>query len=214
MPKIVPIVEGQGEVVSVPILLYKLLHDAERFDIQVARPLNSKGCGSLLKSGGLEKFVEAAWLEPECGAVLVFIDADEGCPMDLARRFALRIHSLGVRHAVVIIAAKCEYEAWFLASLDTISGKELQGRPGLPTGLTYEGDCETRLGVKGWLSAHFPRGRAYKETEDQAAMTRLLDIALTKDRSRSFRRLCHALEEALQAIDSNTCIVTPHPIKG
>lgn len=66
MPKIVPIVEGDGEVDAVPKLLWKLLAEKQRWDIQVTRARNAHGCENLKKHGGLESFIERAWREPDC----------------------------------------------------------------------------------------------------------------------------------------------------
>jgi hypothetical protein len=209
MPKIVPIVEGYGEVDAVPNLLRKLLQGNNRWDIQVATPKNAHGCTNLIKPGGLERFVQLAGLERDCAVVLILMDADERCPKELAFAFSKRIQAMGAKYSVVIVIAKCEYEAWFLASLETLAGQSLEGRPGLPVGLQYAEDVEKRVGVKGWLSRQFPEGRIYKETEDQAPMARLLDVALAKKRSRSFRRLTHAIEQALRAVDTGAVIVTP-----
>jgi len=51
VPKIIPIVEGDGEVTAVPALLRKILVQATRYDIQIARPKNANGRGNLLKEG-------------------------------------------------------------------------------------------------------------------------------------------------------------------
>lgn len=204
MPKIVPIVEGPGEVSAVPTLLWKILIELGRYDVQIAQPKNAHGCGNLTKPGGLEKFVAYSWREPDCGAVLILMDADEECPKELAEAFVERIRIMGAKHPVIIIFANCEYEAWFLASLETVCATL-----GLPVGLAYPGDAETKVGVKGWLSDQLPSGQAYKETIDQAAMTGVIDLALARERSRSFRRSCHAIEQALWAIDNRQVIVTP-----
>src|SRR5689334_222112 len=108
MPKIVPIVEGDGEVEAVPILIHKLLTAMERWDIQIAKPKNAHGCDNLKKPDGLERFVRLAWLEPDCGAVLILVDADKQCPMQLAERFAHRVQAIGAKHSCVIVIAKCE----------------------------------------------------------------------------------------------------------
>jgi hypothetical protein len=105
-----------------------------------------------------------------------------------------------------------EYEAWFLASLETITGKTLQERPGLLAKAQYSGDAETRRGVKEWLSTQYPEGFVYSERLDQAAMTRLIDTTLARERSRSFRRMCHAIEQILDAIDNNKIVVTPEAV--
>ena len=209
MPKIVPIVEGQGEVEAVPALLWKLLAERGRYDIQIEIPQNAHGCGNLTKPGGIEKFVQNAWTKRGCGAVLVLVDADKKCPVRLAIDFSQRILALGVRFPVAIVIAKGEYEAWFLASLETIAGVPLDGGYALPTELTYPGEVENRPGVKEWITEQFPQGHIYKETIHQASMTKLLDPERVRQRSRSFRRLCHALEQAIEAIDKNLKIVTP-----
>ena len=209
MAKIVPIVEGEGEVGAVPKLLVKLLNERGRYDLQIARPKNANGRQNLDKPGGLEKFVELSWRERDCGATLVLIDADKECAVALARDYASRIQSMGVRFTVVIAVAKCEYEAWFLASLKSIAGREWQGHEGLPEGLDYPGEVESLVGVKGWLDRQLQSGHSYKPAQDQAAVTAMLDSELARARSRSFRRLCHALEEAVTAIDTGRVIVTP-----
>lgn len=213
MTKIVPIVEGDGEVEAVPTLLSKILAEMGRYDVQVERPRNAKGCKNLMKPAGLEGFVELAATVPGCGAVLILMDADKECAKGLAQEFSKRVLALKVHRPVVIVIANREYEAWFLASLETIAGKELQGRQGFPIGLTYSkpDGVEEIVGVKGWLSSQLPQNRAYKPAEDQAALTRMIDTTLARQRSRSFRRLCHAVAEAVQAIDSGQPCVTPAP---
>lgn len=211
MPRVVPIVEGDGEVEAVPLLLGKIMADMKRVEIGISRPpLNAGSCSNLTKPGGLERFVQNAALRPDCGAILVLMDADKGCPLKIAQDFVARINTLGTKYPVVIVIAKCEYEAWFLASLDSIAGKNLEGRTGLPLGTAYpEPDIETLVGVKGWLDRQFPGSRKYKPTFDQAPMTQLLKTGLVAPRSRSFRRLQHALEEAITAIDAGQVVVTP-----
>lgn len=209
MPKIFSIVEGPGEVEAVPVLLKKLLVEMQRFDICVGDVCNAHGCDNLIKPGGLEKFVDHAYSKRDCGAVLILMDADKQCPVKLALHLFQRVEAVGIRFPTAIVIANCEYEAWFLASLETIAGQDFGGRPGLPAGLTYPGEVETRVGAKSWLSRQMPEGRIYKETLDQLAMTRLIDTDKARERSRSFRRLCHALEETVTAIDSGERVVTP-----
>lgn len=206
---IVPIVEGQGDEKAVPLLLRKLLGEMNRWDIQIIRPKNAHGRSNLEKEEGLERFIQIALTEPGCAAILVLIDADENCAKQLAERFAERVRAAGVTVPVVIVCAKCEYEAWLLASLETMAGKDLKGKPGLPSGLQFEGDVESIRSVKGWLSRHFPGTRNYKEDSDQAPMTELLDTTMARQNSRSFRRLHHAIEQIVEAMNSGKVVVTP-----
>ncbi|MEO6751543.1 MAG: DUF4276 family protein [Opitutus sp.] len=208
---LVPIVEGDGEISAVPILLRRFLAIRQRWDLDIARPKNAHGCGNLTKMGGLEKFTELAFRERGCSGVLILMDADEDadCPMHMAQNFANRIKKHGARHPVAIVFARREYEAWFLASLETIAGQEIGGRPGLPAGLVFDGDVEEIRGVKGWLSRQFPGSRIYKETEDQAPMSERIDFDLTAKKSRSFRRFCNAVDSLLSAISTGKPQVTP-----
>jgi Domain of unknown function (DUF4276) len=204
VPKIVPIVEGDGEVTAVPVLLRKILARVLRYDIQITRPKNANGRGNLIKEGGLEKFIRYSWKERDCGAILVLVDAENECAKFVARDFAERVGAMGVVFPVVIVVAKRMYETWILASIATIAG-----HLDLPTGLIPPPNVEEVPNPKAWIDRHFPQGRAYKETQDQEAMTHLMDIGLASS-SRSFQRLLHAVHQALHAIDTGVRMVTPH----
>jgi hypothetical protein len=54
-----------------------------------------------------------------------------------------------------------------------------------------------------------PASRIYKETQDQVKMTFVIDIARTMQLSRSFRRMVHAIELLLLAIENDDNEVTP-----
>ena len=209
--KFVPIVEGDGEVEAVPVLLHKLLQERRAFQFQIASPKNAHGCENLRKEGGIERFVRYAWLEPKCSAVIVIIDGDTAsdCPKTFAQSLAARVRRLNGPRPVAIVIANREYEAWFLASLPSIVGKRINESLTFPDKAALTGDPEAVRGVKEWLTRQLPRGKAYKETIHQAPMTRLIDPELARNRSRSFRRICHAVEQLLNQIESKTSIVTP-----
>ncbi len=203
MPKIVPIVEGDGEVTAFPVLLRKLLARDLRFDVQVAHPKSANGRSNLIKRGGLERFIKYAWKEPDCGAILVLLDAEHECPEEIARDFCRRVEAIGIAFPVIIVVAKRMYEAWILASISTIAG-----RFGLPAELAPPADAEAVPNPKAWIDERLPSGRAYKETQDQEAMTAWIDPVLANS-TRSFRRLEHGVQEALEAIDTGAKVVTP-----
>lgn len=208
MLKLIPIVEGDGEVDAVPVLLRKILDEADRWDVVIGQPKNAHGVGNLGKEEDVERFVRYASSEPDCSAVIVIRDNEDACAMFLARTIASYIRKLGLPIPVAVVCATKEYEAWFLASLESIAGEAI-GRFGLPAELEYAGDVEGIRGVKGWLTRHMPEGRAYKETEDQAPMTARIDLDLAKGRSRSFCRLIKAVDELLTAVDIKSAVVTP-----
>lgn len=198
-------VEGDGDKAAVPILLRRLLFEVyERFDFAIATPINAKNRGAFIAH--FDKFLELARREANCAALIALLDADDDCPKDVAFKLAARARALQLPFPVAIVCAKCEYEVWFLASLESISGQYT----GLKTDLTYEKPFEALRDVKGWFSQQMPPGQAYKETQDQAAMTALIDFNRVRERSRSFQRLEHAMRELLDAADRQlTHMVTP-----
>lgn len=199
MTSIICIVEGDGEVSALPLLLRRLIPS---LDIQ--RPLNAKGRFKIQREGELERFLELTRARP-CDGVLILLDADEDCSAELAWQMSARASKLHLPFPVVIVYAKCEFEAWFLASLETLAGSY-----GIPATTTFPEDrVESTRGAKEWLRMQMPLTRGYSETRDQPAFASRIDLDLVRRRSRSFRRLEHALEEVL----AGGAIVTPRPAK-
>ncbi|NWF94518.1 MAG: DUF4276 family protein [Candidatus Thorarchaeota archaeon] len=209
MISIVPVVEGDGEVEAVPLLLRRFLERMNREDIIVARALNAHGRSNITKPGGFERLVEYAQRKDGAAGILVLIDADSDCPKELVTGLCIRAKQSHLVCPLVLIAAKPEYEAWFLASIETIRGRTLAGTPGLDSETSFEGDPERIRGAKEILGQHMGVGRTYKETLHQAPMTEYLDLNLAIQRSRSFRRLGNTLKQLLQFMDAGETRVTP-----
>ena len=208
-PVIVPIVEGDGEVKAVPLLLRRVLGERHgRYDIAIQRPINAKGKPNLLRN--FERFLGLARKFEECDAVLVLLDGDKDCPRELTTGLAQSAAGLNMSVPVAVVCAHREYEAWFVASLDSETGDNIRATLGLSESEVHEGDVELVTSPKGWIQVRMPQSSSYKETQHQPALTEYIDIEHTQRRSRSFRRLCHAVEELLCAIESGTPIVTPH----
>jgi hypothetical protein len=197
MKTICLIVEGEGEVKALPKLLYKL-----RQDFRLSDPIiQSPGRDGLTTQ--LENFLELTDRRPECQGVLVLLDTDrDACPRDLAYSLAERAKKRQLRFPVAIVCANSEYETWFLASMETIASQF-----DIPAGTRYEGDVEAIRDAKGWIRQQMPANQKYK-ADHQASMTALLDPDLVRPRSRSFRRLEHALEQLLTLTEP---AVTPPP---
>ena len=210
MRVLVPVVEGDGEVQAVPILLRKIFADLQEFAWEVARPKNAHGCGNITKENGIERFVELACSEQGCAGVLVLMDSDgKACPSQLAKELAQRVRAGYIRHPVAIVVAHHEFETWFLASFASIVGKKFGGHQGLKSNLVPPADCEDVSNAKGWINRQFPNGWAYRETVDQPAMTSLIDCQTAQSRSRSFDRLRTAVIQLRKAAQSRKLIVTP-----
>ena len=219
MPTLVPIVEGDGEVEALPLLLRRLLHEVHQvYDVNIARPKNAHGSGNLTAPNQIERFVAYALLEPECDGILVLIDndavrgliegdvLDDDCAPAFAHYLTSRIQAMHPTKPVAVVVARWEYEAWFLASLETVGTVV-----GVPEGTVYEGDVESERSAKGWIERRLPPGQKYSETRDQARMTAYLDLESAARRSRSFKRLKHALEQLVDAHLRNELMVTPLP---
>ena len=202
MTTIVPVVEGDGDVAALPILLSRILLERySRPDVVVAhgKTMVVKANGRPKLENRFEDFLQHAQNKPECDAILVLLDTDVDCPVELARSLLQRCKQLGLTIPVEIVCAHREYESWFLASLDTI-----RGRRGISDTATLSQNAEDIPDPKHWLTDHMPYGQAYKETTHQAALTQHIDIGMAHTNSRSFRRLCHALELLVDSTSSPT----------
>lgn len=198
MPTIVPIVEGPGDVSALPQLLVRILHQMHgRHDIFVAqgksRVVNAQNRSNLEKK--LDKFLGHAQNKPDCGAVLVLVDADEDCPVSEFQKLSQKCRESGVSVPVQVVYAHREFESWFLASLESIRGIH-----GISEEASLKGEVEAVGNPKRWITDQMPQGVAYKETTHQAALSSHIDLDLAYRRSRSFRRLCRAVEQLVSAM--------------
>lgn len=180
-----PIVEGHGEVTAVPLLIRRIvaIYAPEAY-AHVAKPIRVKR-DALVQAEGIESAIElAARQTGPADGVLVLLDADKDCPIELART---------PDRAVRVVVAKCEFEAWFLAAAQSLSG-----RSGLPQSLDPAADPEAVRDAKGWLSARMERGQSYKPTVDQVALAQAIDLELARDGARSFRKFVKDVLELAQ----------------
>jgi len=192
MPCIVPIVEGHGEKDAVPLLLRRILSLYEIWNWSVARPIQVGNLNKLKMK--LPSFIKYALKYKDCAGILILLDLDDGCPAIENKNLSERINNLYLHCPVSVVFAHREYEAWFLASIETI----VRDNNKFPQNLIYTKDVESKRGVKEWLSSQLPSGYSYKPTVDQASFTNLIDIRIAQQRSRSFRRLCHAVEQIVK----------------
>lgn len=180
MTRIVPIVEGHGEVEAVPVLLRRLAADLGTW-LDVARPIRIPK-GKLVKEGELRRAVQLAGrLSAPGDAILVLLDADEDFPAQLASELRVWASSERGDRRISVVFAKREFEAWFLAAAES-----LVARKRLATGVTPPADPEAVSDAKGWLSRAM--GRHYSETLDQPALAAEFDL-VAAGRCPSFAKL-------------------------
>ena len=174
-----------------------LLERCNRTDVNVAQGKSKVvvANGRMKLESKLEQFLQHARNKPECDAILILLDADDDCPVDESRHLSQRCEQFHSICPVQVVYAHREYESWFLASLDTIKGRSV-----IPDTASFSAAVEDISNPKQWLTDQMPQGRAYKETTHQASFSGLIDVDLAYNESRSFRRLCHALEQLLDSM--------------
>jgi len=199
--RIAAIVEGYGECEAVPILIRRIARAIDPGFVPEVFPPIRVPASRLMKEGEMERSVELAARKLRGqGGILVVLDCDweKGCPaMDGP---ALLKRAMDVRRdlPIAVILAKREFEAWFLASAESLRGKH-----GLPNDLEPPAEPEDIRGAKEWLSDKMSPGRSYAETTDQQAFTAMFDMS-TAWRADSFDKCYRAIETMLKQLQHST----------
>ena len=189
--KLYPIVEGHGEVTAAPVLLRRLLAQAQCYGIGVGMPIR-RTQSQFRSKETVQAAVRLAKLQPQCAAIVILFDGEDDCPKELGETVrAWAKEAAGDTPCDVVIAYR-EYETWFLAALESLRGKY-----GIRDDAAAPANPESRRDAKGWLEDFMPRHRAYSETSDQAGMSDAFDMGLAHQRNRSFRKLVKALGDLL-----------------
>lgn len=190
--RIAPLVEGDGEVIGFPVLLRRII---QKIDPMI-HPAVCRGfrhpSGSMRRTGGLERAIQAVAEVHPAHPILVLIDSDDDCPKESAPELASRAKRARPDLTVSVVLAHREYEAWFLAA-----GESLAGLRNLSPDLVAPQEPEEIRDAKGWLSKQMPRAMRYSPTQDQAALSAQFDLDIARRRSRSFRKLWKEIEGIL-----------------
>lgn len=174
MLRIATIVEGQGEVEALPLLLRRIAGEVG-LSVDIPRPIRVAR-QKILKTGALERAVGLAALRsgPE-GHILMLMDADDDCPKELAAELLEKAARARSDRQTRVVVAKSEYETWFLAAAGSIAGERGIGKSVAPPR-----DPESIRDAKGWISRQMPPGHSYRPTLDQAALTAVIDLAAAR----------------------------------
>lgn len=197
MTTVVSIVEGDGEVVALPVLLRRIgewLSPGQFFN--VLHPIRVRRDQFLNREDIFRKQLQLAALKCSLpGWILIVLDADNDCPLELAAKIYAKAKEIVPDRHISVVLPKYEYEAWFIAASASLDGK--RGFTRGPDGAA----AETIRGAKEWLSERIPNGK-YREVLDQPAFSALIDLALARENSRSFRKLCTEWERSLQMLQT------------
>jgi hypothetical protein len=197
--KIGCVVEGHGEIESVPILVRRIAQAVDPQLVVQLSPSVRVPKNKLILLSEFERTVEivARGVGPR-GGVLILLDSDDDCPAVLGRVLLERARQIRPNLPIRIILAKREFEAWFLASAES-----LRGRRGLADDLRSPANPEAIRGAKEWLTANMAEGKHYVETLDQPALTASFDLQQAR-RAASFDKFFRDVSGVLAELASSS----------
>lgn len=186
------IVEGHGDQKAVPELIRRVLYEVcGEFGFTLdSSPIRCKDIPYIRRPGILEKFLRYACMRGNCDSVILLLDCDDDCPVDVAGDFVARAHPIAIEFEkpIAIGFIKCEFESLFLHSIDSIMAAN-------PPPSAYDlheienaVDLESVRGAKGMFQRAIPT-KSYKETRDQSRYVHCLDFQQLRASSRSYRHL-------------------------
>ena len=176
-----PVVEGHGEIEALPVLLRRLLHHAGVWTVDVGKPIR-KDRSQLTTRGGIAEAVALARGKPGCGGILVLFDSDDDCPAERGPQVQAWATEASRGVPCGVCMAHREYEAWFLATVDS-----LREHRAMKVDASPHPNPERMRDAKGELRERMLG--AYKPTIHQAAFSEQLDLVAAFRRCRSFKKL-------------------------
>lgn len=234
MPKrLVIFVEGKGDVKAAPVLAQRVVTEIGANDVLFVdhEPFRVRGLATLVKNdcSDWHRWLNAARkTRANLGAVILMLDGDPAqvpkswkryeslfgsntfCARYAASALAEESRSsrVGNQYSLATVFAMKEFETWLLGGVESLRGKPLaDGRGTVPTNVVCPNiDLENKRDAKGQLKRIIP---GYDQSLDQIVLAREVDLAAVRNRCRSFRRFCSAVQQLSDAIRSGVCVVTP-----
>lgn len=186
MIPVASIVEGDGEVSALPILLRRLATEWKpSVAVNLLPPIRVRRDKFLNKNDEFRRqLLLAAAKSGEDGWILILLDADDDCPKVRASQIYDDAQQYIPHRRLSVVLAKREFEAWFIAAAHS-----LQGVRGFSLSPDEVIEAEIPRNAKGWIREHM-QGGTYSEILDQPAFSARIDLQQAFDNSRSFRKLC------------------------
>ena len=180
------IVEGESEVEAVPVLVRRIADEVAP-GVFVDLPRASLVKRDRMTTSGDEIAKAIAYLVPRlsqpAGFVLMLDRDDETDPSRLIDDLAAHMKACRGDCPSIVVMPDREYEAWFLASAESLRGKR-----GLRDDLSPPPNSDAVRDAKGWLADRAAGRNRYRERTDQAALTSCFDMAAARANSPSFAR--------------------------
>ena len=182
-----PIVEGHGDVRALPVLLRRFVAEGQVWEIGVGRPIRRRR-DQLVRENEVKRAVELARIQPDCAAIPDFCSTETRIvPPELGPAVQAWAQAAARGVPCRVVLAHREYEAWFLAAIES-----LRGYRGVRDDAQPHGNPEEPRGAKGQLEARMRANVSYLETTDQPAFSEKFSLPDAYHRSRSFRKLTSA----------------------
>lgn len=230
--RLVIFVEGKGDVTAVPKLAQMIVSATGAGDALFVDHNSFKvsGVGTLVKNecSNWHRWLEAAGKRKNLGAVLLVLDGDNDTVPPNWKRYvdkyktdefcAYRVAAMlgaealpsraGEAFSLAIVFSMKEFEAWLVASIESLRGTTLaEGRGVVPADAVFpEIDIESKRDAKGVLGKLVPE---YQQSLDQGILAAKVDPKLVAARCKSFRRFVHAIEQLSSAVRSGAAVVSP-----
>ena len=163
------LVEGHGEVEAAQNLIVRVSKTVGLF-MPWSKPLRWPNLHQWQgQRGGMKAGAELIRSKSDAAALLILRDEDDQCPKQLAPEMAQQLRTLKLPFPVAYVLLHPEYEVLFLPCLSKM---------GFPP--WDKASWEARRGIKEWLSGKLPKGRAYKPSVSQLALTQKIDIDILR----------------------------------
>lgn len=184
--KIVPIVEGHGEVAALPVLLRRLASwISPNCHIEIGQAIRTSKGKFIHDPDEFGRMLGLARAKAgDGGWILILLDADDDCPVELSSAIRARTAALFEFNKLSTVISNREFEAWFIAAAESLAGC----RSFSPQPEHKVNDPDVPRNAKGWLGRQMVGG--YHEVTDQPAFAAMMSLEEAWGNSRSFRKLC------------------------
>ena len=181
MVKLMPCRSAEETHAAAAELLRRLVTEAQAWGIEIGKPIRQPRT-KLVREIDLKKAVKLALMQQDCSAVLILFDGDADCPAELGPTVQDWATVEARETPCEVVIAHREYEAWFLAAIESLQGYRAHSRNDAAVQLT-PGNPHANPGTKSQRERPIgslcceesqrwnPERSTYLETTDQPALS-------------------------------------------
>ncbi len=124
MTTVASIVEGDGEVAALPVLLRRLADWRGPVDyVNVLTPIRVYKDRFLNRPEEFSRHLKLAAAKcGDAGWILILFDADDDCPAEKGATVLAQAQAIVPHRRIAVVLANREYEAWFIAAAESLNG--------------------------------------------------------------------------------------------